>query len=36
MIDDIIDLLIAGQETTAAALTNCFFELMMNPECLKK
>ena len=36
MIDDIIVFFFAGQESTAGALTNCFFELMLNPDCFQK
>jgi cytochrome P450 len=36
MIDDIIVIFVAGQETTAGALTNSFLELMLNPDCFQK
>lgn len=34
--DDLMTMLIAGHETTAAVLTWALFELVRNPECMKK
>ena len=34
--DDLMTMLIAGHETTAAVLTWALFELLRNPECMKK
>eukprot|EP01060_Flectonema_neradi_P039385 TRINITY_DN865_c0_g1_i3.p1 TRINITY_DN865_c0_g1~~TRINITY_DN865_c0_g1_i3.p1 ORF type:complete len:486 (+),score=124.15 TRINITY_DN865_c0_g1_i3:55-1512(+) len=34
--DVVMNFLIAGRDTTAAAATWCFYELGRNPECLKK
>lgn len=34
--DDLMTMLIAGHETTAAVLTWSLFELLRNPECMKK